>query len=537
MIKRISPRPLILGVIVLISLLGGMLAIYTTANGPWGYTDPVIYISTARSLDHGLGFGYYEGNANFTPISLEAPFYSVILSVIGLFGVNLVVAARWLNILAFVFSIFLAGWIFFRFTRAPALGIIASILMCAFPYMVVMFSSAYSEPLFILVFLTGGTCLLIYLQKGKPRFLILSALLVGLIPLARYAGLGIIAAGAISVLLFAAGRAWSRTKKALLFLLVSSLPILAWLGWVYLSTPNSLGGRSVGVELSGLAAQFQTFRGAFMDIVWMWVPFQSNNTLLPYKVRFILLGAGLTLVVGLALLANQRLRKRPEQESRNSGLHVFSFFGLSALMYLAVVIVSYLFTRPMVDIDNRMLLPFYAGMVMSLVGAFALWQAAWFTGRWWAVAGVAWLAAGLCVAWYLPQTQAKVAFFHQGDGLTAYKWGRSAIIQAVSALPANRAVISNDWELLTLWTGHPIHGVWGSFPSEAPIQTTAYGTDPRDATQTLFCQEGAALVIFDDFPTEFRAQVGETYLDRVPMLFAGLTVYGKYSDGVIYLCH
>ena len=38
-------------------------------------------------------------------------------------------------------------------------------------------------------------------------------------------------------------------------------------------------------------------------------------------------------------------------------------------------------------------------------------------------------------------------------------------------------------------------------------------------------------------PTEFRAQVGETYLDRVPMLFAGLTVYGKYSDGVIYLCH
>jgi hypothetical protein len=63
-----------------------------------------------------------------------------------------------------------------------------------------------------------------------------------------------------------------------------------------------------------------------------------------------------------------------------------------------------------------------------------------------------------------------------------------------------------------------------------------YGTDQRDNTQSIFCTEGAALVIFNDFPSDFRLFVGERYLNQLPNLFNGLTVYGVYPDGVIYLC-
>jgi hypothetical protein len=163
-----STKYLILAAILLISIAGAAIAIFTTANGPWGYSDPVVYISTARSLDRGQGLVYYEADAAFRPITIEPPFYSMALSVIGLFGVNLVVAARWLNIMAFVASIFIAGWMFYRYSRAPALGVLASGLMCAFPYMVWMFGSAYSEPLFVLTFLMGGWGLLAYLHKEKP---------------------------------------------------------------------------------------------------------------------------------------------------------------------------------------------------------------------------------------------------------------------------------------------------------------------------------------------------------------------------------
>ena len=532
---KLKTKVLILAAIILLSVVGGGIAVYTTANGPWGYSDPVVYISTARSLDRGQGLVYYEADAAFRSITIEPPFYPIVLSGIGLFKVNLVVAARWLNIFAFIASIFMAGWIFYRYSRVPALGIVASALLCAFPYMLVMFSSAYSEPLFILLFLSGGLGLLAYLQAEKTSLLLLSALLIGLIPLTRYAGIAMILAGGASILLLASVKPWVRIRRAVLFAAVASLPILLWLAWIYFSTAHSVGGRSLSLNLQGWSAQFQDFRGIFMDTVWKWVPFQSHEMLLRYRLRFTLMGVGLAVILALVLLAVRRLRKNPEG-TRNSGLQIFSFFGLSSLIFLAVLLVTYLFTRPTIDVDNRMLLPLFVGSVMSIYSAFALWQAAWFRGKLRVLQSLPWLIAVLCVAWYYPQTRQQVKFYHAGDGLTAYAWDRSATIQAVRALPASQAVISNDWELLQLWTGRPIYGFWNTFPSKPPIQAGAYGTVPGDPVQSVFCKQGAALVIFADFPSQFRSQVGDVSAAQIPDLFAGLHVYGSYPDGKIYLC-
>jgi 4-amino-4-deoxy-L-arabinose transferase-like glycosyltransferase len=534
--KKFPTVTLFLMTIVLISIIGGVLAFYGTANGPWGYTDPVAYISTARSLANGQGLGYYEADGDFTRFTIQPPFYPIMLSVLGLFKINLVAGARWLNIFAFVASIFIAGWIFFRFSRVPVLGIIASALMCAFPYMVVMFSSAYSEPLFILLFLSGGLCLLAYLQHEKLSILLISALLVGMVPLTRYAGIAMVIAGCLTVLLFSSGKTWFRVKKAVLFVFVASLPILIWLVWVYFSTAHTIGDRSLGANWGELAAQFQTFRGIFMDTVWKWVPFQSHNTLLRYSVRFVLMGIGFIIILALSLLAERRLRKDSAESVHKSGMHIFAFFGLSSLTFIAVLIVTYLFTHPTIDIDNRMLLPFYVGIVMSLFGGLALWQSAWFKGRMRMLQIFPWLIAVVCVFWYFPQTRDEVEFYHSGDGLTAYHWTRSEIIQTVRLLPSDQPVISNDWELLLLWTGRPIYGFWNTFPTEPPMQATAYGTDPRDRMQSVFCAQGAALVIFNDFPSQSKNQVGESYSDQLLNLFAGLSVYGVYPDGTIYLC-
>jgi hypothetical protein len=534
--KKIPTKTLYLVVIVLISVIGGVLTTYGTANGPWGYTDPVAYISTARSLATGQGLGYYEADAGFTTYTIQPPFYSIVLSVLGLFKINLVVGARWLNIFAFVLSIFIAGWIFFRFTRVPAIGIIASAMMCAFPYMVVMFSSAYSEPLFILLFLSGGLCLLTYLQNQKLSLLLISAFLFGMVPLTRYAGISMVIAGCLGVLIFSLGKTWIRVKKAALFIFVVSFPILVWLAWVYFSTAHSIGGRSLELNWGGLAAQFQNFRGIFMDTVWKWVPFQSHKTLLRYMVRFVLMGIGLVIILALSLLAGRRLRRDSADGTNQSGMEIFVIFGISSVTFLAVLTATYLFTSPTIDIDNRMLLPFYVSAVMSLFGGFALWQSAWFKGRMRILQLLPWLIAAICVVWYFPQTRDEIEFYHGGDGLTSYRWIHSKIIQAVHTLPSEQPVISNDWELLLLWTGRPIHGFWNTFPSELPIQTTAYGTDPRDSNQSVFCEKGAALVIFNDFPTQFKNQVGESYSDQFSYLFDKLSVYSSYPDGKIYLC-
>ncbi len=534
---KVSSRYLILGAIVLLSLIGAAIAIYTTANGPWGYTDPVEYISVARSLDQGHGLAYYEGTGRLTYVTIHPPFYSLVLSVIGLFGTNLVAASRWLNVLAFAASIFIAGWIFYRYTPVPSLGIIASALMCTFPYTVVMFSSAYSEPVFILSILAGGWALLAYLEKAKWPLLVFSALVVSTTPGTRYAGVSIVIAAALTVFAFTSGRVWPRLKKTILFTLIAGLPILIWLVWVYFSSDHSLGGRTPVIQWQGLLAHFQGFRGVFMDTVWEWFPFQNHQTLLGYRLRFVLMGIIALVMLGLSVLAERQYKKDSGRSISTGGLRVLTFFGLSTLLFLGILVFTYLFTLPTIDIDNRMLLPFFVTGVMMIFGAFASWEAVWSKG--WArlIQVIPWLLAVLCVYWYIPQTRGQVDWYHTGGGITAFRWDSSSLIQAVRGLPADQPVISNDWELTMLWTDRPVYGLWTSFPTDTPAQATAYGTNPADPLQGLFCQKNAALVIYVDFLSQARTQLGEPALVPLQGLFTGLTVHGQYPDGMIYLCH
>jgi hypothetical protein len=265
------------------------------------------------------------------------------------------------------------------------------------------------------------------------------------------------------------------------------------------------------------------------------VPFQSHGALLGYRLRFFLMGVILIGLLGLSILAERRINKDLAEGASSSGIQIFTFFGLSSLLFVGILILTYLFTHPTIDVDNRMLLPLFVGSVMSFYAAWAVWQAAWFKGKLRLLQVLPWLIALVCVAWYVPQTRAEAKYYHAGDGLTAYRWNRSDIIQAVRALPADQPVISNDWELLQLWTGRPIYGFWNTFPSKPPIQATAYGSVPGDPVQAVFCKRGAALVIVDDFRGQFQTQVGKAYDDQ--KLFTGLKVYGTYADGKIYLCH
>ncbi|MDI6770760.1 MAG: glycosyltransferase family 39 protein [Anaerolineales bacterium] len=510
----------LLTVIILLSIMGGFLITYSTANGPWGYTDPVEYISSARNLLAGRGLGYFQGDARFDYTTIHPPFYSLVLSAIGLLRVDLVIAARWLNMISFIGSIFIAGWIFFKHSQEPTMSIIASAMMCVFPSMVIMFSSSMSEPLFIILSLIEGLCLLAYLSNGKTSLLVISGLIAGLVPFTRLAGIAMLFAGVVSVLLFSSGRRWQRIGKVLLFVGIGSLPLVLWLVWVYF-IEHSVGGRNVSLDFSTLVAHFQNFRAFFMDTVWEWIPFQKKTTMLKYSLRFVLLGIGAIVTAGLSFLAWRDLRKDTTDGKWRHDALILIYFGLTATVYIAFLIATYLLTLPTIDIDNRMLLPFYVASVMMLLGAFSLWKAAWLRGVWVWVRGLPWLILILCVYWYFPKAQEIVDLYHSGDGLTAYHWDRSEIINAIRALPEEQPVISNDWELVMLWTDRPIYGLWLTFPTN-PFQEGCYGTNSADPLQAFFCEQGAALVIFNDFSSQVSTQIGESYLNQVPALFEGL---------------
>ncbi len=491
----------VLFAIILVSLMGGLLVAINTQDGPWGYSDPVVFLSTARSLAGGQGFGYYEADAEFTYLTIQPPFYSMVLSLPAFFKIDLVASARWINIFAFVASIFISGWIFYRYGSVPVLGVIASVLLCIFPHMLVMFTSAYTEPLFILLFLSGGLCLLIFIKSRSIWAFLGSALLLGLTAVTRYVGVAVILSAACCIGIFLVDGFWSWTKKILLFLLVSGLPIVIWFLWVFFVDDHTVGGRNLVTSWEVLGVEFGNFRGLFMDIIWRWLPFQSVDTSLRYRTRFILLGLSSIFIIGLTFTAGRSGWADKLTGKSKYDYFLFTFFGLSTLFLLSVILATYLFTLPTIDIDNRILLPIFVSGVMCFYGAFGIWQSRWFNNRLTILRTIPWVLLLMSVIWYFPQAKERMEFVDNHRGLTSYKWNSSQVVQDVRDFPLDRAVISNEWELLLLWTGRPIHSFWKTFPTDPPLHFDTYGSRSQiDPVQVLFCNQDAALVIFNSIP-------------------------------------
>jgi hypothetical protein len=150
MIQRyLNNKSISFGIIFLVCLVTFGAGIYATTNGPWGFSDATSYIVSARNLLRGAGLGFYQPGGEFIVQTFYPPFYSLMLSAIGLSGVDLIEAARWFNLILLAASLLVAGWTFYRFTSAPSLAVVVTILIAAFPATLWMFTSAMSEPLFV----------------------------------------------------------------------------------------------------------------------------------------------------------------------------------------------------------------------------------------------------------------------------------------------------------------------------------------------------------------------------------------------------
>jgi hypothetical protein len=522
-------------IIGLLSILGGAAVTYSTANGPWGYSDPVAYIVAARNLLKGIGLGYYYPSGRFYVLTHYPPFYPLVLAGIGIFRVDLVDAARWLSIILFAATLFSAGLIFIRYSSSPSSAILACILIGIFPTTLTMFSSSMSEPLFVFLFLLCGFSLMGYLRSDNYRWLFFSAVVTGLLPLTRYIGVAIFFAAVVSVLLFIPGAWKERLKKAALFGAISIIPIMLWIIWVYFSVDRTLAGRGMQFDWGMLSGTFRDFRGIFLETIWKWIPFVTSNLGLTSRLRFILIMLTIIIVSSVAWLADRRVRKSMPQAGINSDFHIFGVFGLSSLAYVVVLALTYVFTKPAPDIDDRILLPLYPGIVMSLLGAFTCWQNAWFrNGRPW-LKIIPWLIAAVCVYWYYPTSSWEVNHYQQGQGITIYSWRDSETMKAMRDLPVDVPIVSNNAAAILLWADRPAYELMEDMPKEFINQSTPYGSDMSDRSQEAFREHGAALVIFR---SQFQGQLGGTFgekgLARLKTIFTGLVVGGQYADGTIY---
>src|SRR5439155_16852335 len=232
----------------------------THRYGPGVSHDSVAYLHASRSLLEGRGFEYfgYPG-----PYIQWPPLFPTLLAAAGLFGADPAAASRWLNAAAHAAIIAYGGILLGRRLQHRACAIVGVLLLVFSAPLIEVSKYVWTETIFILLFLAFFDAFERYRATRRPALLVWAALFSALAWLDRYLGVTVVMTATIFLLL--EKRAFlERFKNTLLYGVVSSAPMLVWMGRNYLVSGTLAGVRvpspyTLSVNLKLTAAAFATW--------------------------------------------------------------------------------------------------------------------------------------------------------------------------------------------------------------------------------------------------------------------------------------
>jgi hypothetical protein len=516
--------------IFLIGILGSLVIIYSTRWGPWVFSDSTGYIVSARNLIAGHGLGLFGPSGAFHPLTLHPPFFSLLLSVFGWIGVNLVTAARWMNVILFGLTIILIGLSIFAVTHSSWLSIISSILIFSMPELIDIYSGAMSEPLFLFTGLTSLSLILWFLVNNRRLVLLVAAIACGLSIITRYAGFAFMIAG-ITGLFFFTHKTWKhRIIDDFIYGSVGSLFVIAWLTWLKL---QSVDDHSVQL-VTNLIEQLKNFRLNVMEIFWSWLPFTSLLPRYTYNLaKNYLIIAVVLLLILTSLTIWKESKKNVKMIDSSIGLAYACMMIVFAIAYLVILAFSYIYTLPTPDLIIRTLLPVHITLSIGFFMFCFLIIKSWPSIKWLPLIPIL-LAVVISISYIHNSLDIALQYHQNGLGYTSRNWRDSETIHTVEQLPSNITLISNESAAVLFYTNRPAYDI-SEITNGKSQSFTRYGDDPTDPAQSAFRSEGAALVLFNSSFWQFSSLYGDQTAKRLEYLTQGLYLYAQLKDGAIYL--
>lgn len=494
----------------LVAIAGAMLLLITTRNSIGTSPDSVVYIGAAQNIldDRGLKVPY--GEQIGTPLIHHAPLYPVTLAFAGLVGMELLVVARSLSLFLFVANILLVGLLIRGVTRQaiwlPTLG---GLLILTSLTMLTIHAYAWTEPLFILLAFSGLWLLAAYWQNGRYPLLILSAILIGLAVLTRYAGLSLVATGGLGILLFAPVPWRRRLLDGVVFGVVSLVPFAMWSVRNQLLADAAAGGRQVAFHPIGMSHFWQA---VFTLTNWLHVP---NGV--PGELRVLVI---LTMFVGLVRLLWWGYR------ADTAVPNLLKLLLLFIIVYPAFLAFSISFFDANTPLDDRILSPLYvAGVVLVLAALARLPDKV--EGRWLTaiLILVAVLFVGTAVWREVRWIEANAGL---GLGFSARAWQQSDLLAEVRQLPDDTPLFSNVPEAVYLHTGKSALSLPRQFNPVAQMANTNYDRDMATIRQQI-AQNGGVIVYFHALRPEAEQIINDLAAD-LPLITLLQT-----SDGSLFV--
>jgi len=446
--------------------------------------DSANYIDCAVNLSRGLGFQsalhrYFrplpaedyvreitsETGLERRPETYFPPLYPALLAFLIKTGFSAETAAAWLAIVCFALNIFTVGYLVFRFSRGsplPAVG--AALFMLGSESMLFVHTSAITEPLFILLCLAGLAILSAYLERGRLGFLLAGAAVCGLAFLTRYIGSALIGTGFIGLCMFSRKPFLKRLPAAMIFLVLSLLPVAIF-----------FPGNSLTIERSPLPPKvFSIAKASDLPAIrstlssWAFPGsgrielFSGQNALLSSAVAVVLLS-----IMAGAIVSARRDRKTLPAGGILSGTPLF--FALFVPVYLAGFLFAEVSVHGLLVLDMRLLSPLFAPLLVTTAYVLRGWLGSLSNN------GIRRVASTVLAAYALVYTGCGIYWMsvchRNGRGYNNRNFQATEVVQALETLPALGAVpvFTNDCGAIYFQAGRYAY----QFPCERGIRNPA----------------------------------------------------------------
>jgi hypothetical protein len=431
--------------ILLLAFAGLFTILYANRPAIGVSPDSAIYIASAKSLLKGDGLSIPTGINQPTAMTHYAPLYSALLGLLGITGLSFNTIAKGLNAILFFSTLSLTGFVVLKSSEkywllAPS----ASLFLLVSEDMLTIHSYAWSEPLFISLFILGCYLFGHYLWKPSPLKLAASIGLLSMAFLTRYAGVAVLPTIFLGVLLFQPDRLSKRLLRSVGLSLACAIPSLVWFIRNYIRSGNLSDRNLVYHPLAS-----HDYRNG-LDTVSNWIlPGRITGDLRDYLV-ILFLGAAMILIgYGLFKIRGRAL----EQEKRYLGQILPFLFAIFGLSYLLMLVFTMLFVDAQSTFEYRLLSPL---LISGIILTFSILPGT-LKKIPWLVQLILGLLFLLLIGFNVVHSLKFVSKAHAGSfKMYAGKgWQQAEIIQHVRDMPENSPIYSNGDEAINYVLGRP----------------------------------------------------------------------------------
>jgi hypothetical protein len=507
----VNSRSGVSAVLVLAGVCGFALMLWMAQRGPGVSPDSTTYIEAARSLLAGDGL-----SVDGKPLTHYPPAYPLLLVGAGLIhGGDILGGGRVLGALLFGVNIALLGLAVYISTgRSLSAAGLAILVFLFSPAVAAVHYMAWSEASFITFCLAAFLLVSLHIARPRSYLLVSGSLTAGFAALTRYAGVSLVAAIALALLLIGGRPLRHRVRDAVLATGIALLPLASW------SVRNVLTAHTT------------------MDRAWAIHPLGSEHATrlvrtlhdfaFPVAGPTWMKGLHLGLAVVLFAIALAILHRKGYTSSGAHSTQVAlpALSVLFLLAYIAVLAVSISFFDAYIPLDSRILIP----AVPSLTIAF-IW-AARSTARvldrriiWYGFAFFALVSTGMNARLAVSRA---LDMHENGAGYTSRHWQESETLSYLSNIGDTRMIYSNGPEVIRFLTAKQAVTI----PVETSASTRRSNPDYGDELNRMCaeCRAGEALVVYLDGIT------WRWYLPSIEELESSceLPVLMRFKDGTVY---